>query len=68
MSGAPKIDAADLPPDVRKRLGVRRPRRSAALSMDRVRGRAINVLHVISDLSQAERRRVLRQAVRLNDL
>lgn len=62
---APKIDAADLPRDVRKRLGIRRS--TPSITRHEVRGRAIDVLHVISELTQSDRRRVLRQAIKLNE-
>ncbi len=66
-TSTPAVSAADLPAEVRRRLGVRKPRR-ATLPMDEVRSYAIRVMHVLADLTPAERARVLRQAQKLNDV
>jgi len=63
-----RIDLADIPPDVRKKLNLPTPRRARSLSKNEVRSYAIRVLYVIADLSPSERRRVLSHAVKVNDV
>lgn len=70
----PALSASELTPSVRKRLAelrgtkTLRVRKTATLSKDRIRGHALRVLAVIADLTQAERRRVLAHAARVNEL
>lgn len=67
---AGRIDAKDLPAELLEKLGIGKPaaRRRRSMTMDEVRTAAIRVLHVVADLTAAERRRVLRQAGKLNDV
>lgn len=62
------IDVNDLPPEVRRKLGVKRRPAKRTMTMDAVRTAAIRVLHVVADLTPAERGRVLRHALKLNDV
>jgi len=55
----------DLPPEARRKLGVKRPRQSQ-FSKDAVRTNALRVLAEISQLTQDQRRRVLEHAVKVN--
>jgi hypothetical protein len=57
----------DLPAESAKRLGLRKPK-SSGFSKDRVRSWALRVLALMSDLTQAERARVLVHAARVNKL
>lgn len=66
---AGKINAADLPPAVRKQLGIPRlPKAPARFTKDDVRGFAIKMLATCDHLTQAERRRVLAHATRINNV
>lgn len=65
MSERPTIDAKDLPPEVRRRLGMK-TKRGRSMTLNEVRTHALRVLAVVADLSPAERRRVLRQATKVN--
>jgi hypothetical protein len=65
---APTLSAADLPPDLRKRVGIRTPRKPRTVSKNDVRALAIRVLAVVADLTPNERRRVLAHAAKLNDV
>lgn len=67
MNDRPSISLADLPPDVRKKLNVRAPRRRS-MTKDDVRTAAIRVMAVIAELSPSDRSRVLAHARRLNDV
>ena len=62
------IDLNDLTPELRKRLGVKKPRRAPRLSRDKVRTLAFRVLAVVAELTPAERTRVLAFAAKLNAL
>ncbi len=55
----------DLPPEARRKLGIKRPRQSQ-FSKDAVRTHALRVLAEIATLTQDQRRRVLEHAVRVN--
>lgn len=73
MSDRPTLNVEDLPPDVRKRLreqGVKvtRPRSRRGLNMHGVRSFAIRVLEVMADQTQSDRARVLRHALKVNDV
>lgn len=61
------VDLADIPLDVRKKLNLRKPARRG-LSADAVRTAALRVLYVIADMKPSERARVLRQALKVNDV
>jgi hypothetical protein len=63
MTSRLKLD--DLPPEARRKLGIKRPRQSQ-FSKDAVRTHALRVLAEISNLTQDQRRRVLEHAVRVN--
>lgn len=65
MSDRPTLSIEDVPAEVRKRLGIKRPRKSA-FTKDDVRRHAIRSLAVIADLSPRERERVLYHAIKLN--
>lgn len=67
MSDAPSINVEDLPPDVRKKLGLTIPRRRG-LSKNDVRSYALRVLVAVAGLSPSERRRVLQHALKVNEL
>jgi hypothetical protein len=62
---SPAIRAADLPADVRKKLGVKLPRQRS-MTIHEVRTHALRMLGVVADLTQSERLRVLKHAVKLN--
>lgn len=57
----------DLPPEVRKKMGVKRPRQSQ-FSKDAVRQHALRVLAEICSLTQDQRRRVLQHALAVNNV
>ena len=65
MSG--KIDAGDLPPELRRKLGIRRQAKRS-MTMHDVRSYSLRVMAVMADLTQRERARVLRQALKVNDV
>ncbi len=62
-----QIDVNDLPPEVRKKIGVKR-RAVRSMDLNTVRTYAIKVLAVIAELTPTERARVLRQAGKMNDV
>mgnify|MGYP001604618818 CR=1 FL=1 len=62
-----RINLNDLEPAQRKALGVRKPRETD-FTADDVRGHAIRCLAAIAGLTQQERDRVLRHAVKMNRL
>lgn len=62
----PSLRVEDLTPELRKRLGVKRPRGRRGLNMQGVRSLAIRVLAEIADQSQTDRARVLRHALKVN--
>lgn len=68
----PRIDFSDLAPETQQKLraqGVKPPRRRAKpFQIEQVRQRALRVLAEISDLTQAQRDRVLRHALRVNEV
>lgn len=53
---------------VREKLGLPATTRKTTFTKDHVRGHAIRVLAAIAGLSQAQRRRVLTHARRLNEV
>ena len=55
----------DLTPELRKRLGVRRQRRST-FDKESVRRHALKCLAEIAELSQDQRKRVLQHALKVN--
>lgn len=62
-----EINLRDVPAAVRKQLGLkRRPQRS--MTMHEVRSYSLRVMAVMADLTQRERARVLRQALKVNDV
>ena len=60
-----KLTLDDLPAAARRKLGVRRPRKSQ-FSKDAVRTHALRVLPEIATLTQDQRRRVLEHATKVN--
>lgn len=68
----PAVDLSELDPDLRaqleRRLGKRARARRNDFPKDAVRRHAFRCMAVLADLSQANRRRVLAQAVKLNNL
>jgi hypothetical protein len=67
----PVIDIDSLPPEVRKRLGKQvkvKRKRVSSMTLNEVRTYAIRALNVMADLAPSDRRRVLRQAARMNDV
>ena len=69
MTGAtmnrPAVNADDLPPEVLKQLGIRKPRK-AQFTKESVRSHALKYLAGIAQLTQDQRRRVLEHALKLN--
>jgi hypothetical protein len=63
----PAIGVNDLPPEIRKRLGVKR-RAVRTMDINQVRTLALRVLNVVADLTPGERGRVLRHALKVNDV
>lgn len=75
----PKLNFAELDPDVAEKVAARlgitpasgsngRTRKRAGMSKDEVRMHARRVLGAIATLTQAEVRRVLAQASKMNDV
>lgn len=64
---AATINARDLTPELRAKLGVKVSRRTT-FTKNEVRTAAIRVLAVIADLTPTERRRVLAHAAKLNEV
>lgn len=68
----PKLNFDELSPEIQKRLreehGVRKPRAPRKMTKEVIRRRALRVLSGISDLSQADRNRVLEFAITLNEV
>jgi hypothetical protein len=68
------INANDIPPDVGRKLGLPRAKPAkgakpaARLDKERVRSYALKCLAVLSDLTRAERQRVLNHAQKVNRL
>jgi hypothetical protein len=61
------VNAKDLPPELLKQLGLRKPRQTG-FSKDKVRTWSLRTLAVLADLSQDQRRRVLEHALKVNRL
>lgn len=64
---ATRIDAKDLTPELRKKLGIRGTRNTTFTKAD-VRQYAIRALAVLAELSRTERARVLQHAAKMNRL
>ena len=71
----PRIDFADLAPELQRKLreqarvqNVKLPRQRKTMQLEQVRQRALRVLGDLSDLTQRERARVLRHALRVNEV
>lgn len=60
-----KLTLEDLPPEARRKYGIRRPRKHE-FAKDAVRTHALRVLAEIAGLTQDQRRRVLEHAVKVN--
>lgn len=61
----PTVNVDDLDPEIRKKLGIRKPRKSQ-FTMNDVRSRSLEILAKMSDLTQEQRRRVLEHALKVN--
>jgi hypothetical protein len=61
------LNAKDLPPELLKQLGLRRPRQNG-FSKDKVRTWSLRTLAVLAELTQDQRRRVLEHAMKINRL
>jgi hypothetical protein len=61
------VHADDLPADARKRLGLRKSRQQT-FPREELRREALGVLAVIRHLTADQRRRVLEQAINVNEL
>jgi hypothetical protein len=72
MSGRAVVDVDELSPEVRRQLGIpdgsARSRRRTAMTKDEIRSAAIRVLAVVASLSSAQRRRVLKHALEVNEV
>jgi hypothetical protein len=62
-----KISSNDLPPELQRQLGIRKPRKHT-FTKETVRAHAIRCLSAIADLTQDQRRRVLDHATKLNKI
>jgi hypothetical protein len=64
----PHMNIEDLPPEERRRLGVRMPRK-VTFTMEDVRRCALRILGSLADqkLAQDQRRRVLDHALKINE-
>ena len=60
-----EVRAEDLPPELRKQLGVRRKH---SFNKETVRQHALKCLASIANLTQDQRRRVLEHALKVNKL
>jgi hypothetical protein len=63
--GAVHVD--DLPPEARKRLGIRRGRRQT-FKREQLRSEALGVLASLKHLTADQRRRVLEHAIKVNEV
>ncbi|HVR11800.1 MAG TPA: hypothetical protein VMW75_27405 [Thermoanaerobaculia bacterium] len=61
------VHADELPPETRKRLGLRKSRQQT-FTREQLRREAIGVLAQIRHLTADQRRRVLEHAVNVNDV
>jgi len=61
------VHADELPPETRKRLGLRKSRQQT-FTREQLRREAIGVLAQIRHLTADQRRRVLEHAVKVNDV
>ena len=62
-----RLNAADLPPDLRRELGIRLPRKQS-FTKESVRSWALKSLALMTGLTQDQRRRVLEHALKVNKL
>ena len=62
---AATIEAKDLPPALRKQLGIPKPRQQG-FTKESVRSWALKTLALLVELSQDQRRRVLEHALKVN--
>jgi hypothetical protein len=59
------INLDDVPPEQRKEMGLRTPRKSS-FGKDELRGWALKVLALMANLTRTERERVLNHALKVN--
>lgn len=67
------VDLADLSPEVRRQLAAKgakiaKTTRTTTMTRDAVRTAAFRVMAVLADLAPAQRERVLRHALKLNEV
>ena len=62
------VPVDQLPAEIRAQLGLGRAPRQQRFSVEQERRHAIRVLAVIADIDQGQRARVLRRAVRMNEV
>jgi hypothetical protein len=65
---AGKIDLRELPPELRDALKRKLGKRSRTMTMHEVRSYSLRVLAVMADLQQSQRARILRHALRVNEV
>jgi hypothetical protein len=61
------IDFNDIPEDQRRKMGLRKPRESK-FSQEEVRSHALKILAAMAGLTQTQRERVLKHAMKVNKL
>ena len=61
-----KINMNDLPDEMKSFVTNSNGRKTRSLSIDKVRGQALDVLYPIRSLNRSERDRVLRHALKMN--
>jgi hypothetical protein len=59
------INLDDIPPDQRKEMGLKAPRKST-FGKEELRGWSLKILALMASLTRAERERVLRHALKVN--
>lgn len=65
MATRAKLTLDDLPAEARRKLGVKRPRKTE-FAKDAVRTHALRILAEVATLTQDQRRRVLEHAIKVN--
>ncbi len=62
-----RIKVSELTEEQRKEFGFKRPKEHV-FSKEKVRGRAIDILSKLTDVKQSERKRILSQALKINEV